>query len=50
MLTVLFGHTQGETMARMNNAITTKKGHQAETSIIIAFDEGVKIVSNEGFL
>jgi hypothetical protein len=37
-------------MARINNAITTKKGHQAETSIVIAFYEGVKIVCNAGFL
>jgi hypothetical protein len=37
------GNTHGEIIARINRAITTKKGHQAETSIVIAFIEGVKI-------
>ncbi len=34
LLTILFGKIQGETMANVKSAITTKNGHQADTSII----------------
>jgi hypothetical protein len=34
LLTILFGKIQGEIMAKIKSAITTKKGHQAAMSII----------------
>ena len=33
LLTILFGKIQGETMAKIKSAITTKNGHQDATSI-----------------
>jgi hypothetical protein len=38
LLTILLGKIQGETMAKIKSAITTKKGHQDATSITNYFD------------